>query len=269
MRQHHTHCQLCGNAILYGFACENCVSLARVCQMCGVSIAHRNSDASTCNNSCKQARKRGIASGLMGVRTPVPNSPPVIHDVVTKQDLEAMAFWLRDEILGTIRQLGQGSETNSIATSDPIREQLKVLTELLLQQGAVPIESGEKASEQKQLAKRDDSDDEFDLVVTEAKATAEVNAGFNFMIAAAWQVYGNYDGLRNEVIEYGIRNNKIPKDAIPAKYKAVAVENYPQFDKPLRDIAEGKANDGNPKAMDVPEFDAPEFEEIDLNDWNL
>lgn len=103
-----------------------------------------------------------------------------------------------------------------------------------------------------------------DDAIKAATADADNNSGHNFLIAAALQSLGNYDSLRDDIIEYGIRTKRIPVAMIPARYKAIAVPNYPLHDKELREIAEA---DGNPRALAGAGvvFAEPEEFEFDLN----
>lgn len=91
--------------------------------------------------------------------------------------------------------------------------------------------------------------DDIDLQITSAKSSADNNPNWNFMIASTATVYGNYDALDPQIIDYGIRTGKIN----PADVK--------QKSSP-RPLGEGSGvRAQGPKQMDVPQFDAPTFDD--------
>lgn len=146
---------------------------------------------------------------------------------------------------------------------DAIRQQLYALTDLLLQQGATPIPNGQKPFEQKQLIPRKEDDlEDFNLEVKQSGRDEDNISSWNFMISAALQVYGNVNGLTDEIISYGLRTHRCCMEHVTRKsFKTDGTNKNKPKSK--------SDNDNDPKAMDVPQFDAPTFEEIDLDDWNL
>jgi hypothetical protein len=96
-----------------------------------------------------------------------------------------------------------------------------------------------------------------DLEIKQASRDENNNSTYNFLLASALNVFGNYDSLAPEVIEYGIQTGRIPADKVPkGKGKPAAKSN---------------AGTGNAIPMDVPQFEVPVFDEdfdLDIMDVN-
>lgn len=93
-RTHHTHCQICGKPILFGWHCVSCVTEHRVCQMCGNDISARAKTARTCSPACKESRKRK--------RKKTKTQPDVLLDKLNR--IEAML----QQVLNTRNTPGTG-----------------------------------------------------------------------------------------------------------------------------------------------------------------
>ena len=86
----------------------------------------------------------------------------------------------------------------------------------------------------------------------EVQEDATNRAGWNLLIASAQQIAGSYDGLPPEVLDYGLATGRIPKSAVPE-----------------RKAAEEETRSSGPKAMDVPQFDAPDLDRDEFMDMEL
>lgn len=89
---------------------------------------------------------------------------------------------------------------------------------------------------------------DVDLEVKRAKADADNNPTYNFMIASALQVYGTCDALPDAVISYGLRTKRISAKQVTRRV-----------------ASEQRKATGNPKAMDVPEVAAPDFDDLEID----
>jgi len=96
------------------------------------------------------------------------------------------------------------------------------------------------------------STDDIELDVKAATKSKDSNATWNFLISSAINVHGEASFLPSEIIEYGLRTNRLTeKQAGRAKRK-----------KNIRP-------DGNPKKMDVPQFEVPSFDDDMLPELSL
>lgn len=86
---------------------------------------------------------------------------------------------------------------------------------LLRQQLAAPLPAAPAA--QPRPVKTDVKPLDLALEIKRTGNTENNNSSWNFMIASAAQVYGNYDALPPEIIEYGVRTGKIPAEKAPKK----------------------------------------------------
>lgn len=94
--------------------------------------------------------------------------------------------------------------------------------------------------------------DDVELEIKQAGTDKDNMSNYNFMIASAINVYGNFDSLPPEIIEYGVRTGRIPPDAV--KQKVMETVHVPLGGTQPR-------HTGGPKQMDVPQFDAPAFDD--------
>lgn len=113
--------------------------------------------------------------------------------------------------------------------SEKLQQQLDRLERLILDRGV-------QISPRSPLPPPEDGDT-VELEIRQAGRDENNNSTYNFLIASALNIYGNYDGLAPEIVEYGLRTGRIRPN---------------------------KTGNGNPKAMDVPQFDVPNFDEIEI-----
>jgi hypothetical protein len=92
-----------------------------------------------------------------------------------------------------------------------LSKQIERLETLILQQGAIPIPAGQKPSEAPPI------EDDFEIEIKTASRDEDNNSTWNFMLASAINVYGNYDGLPDKIIEYGLRTGRISPDKVKKK----------------------------------------------------
>jgi hypothetical protein len=136
------------------------------------------------------------------------------------------------------------------ATEELFEQWLERMEDMLTRQGAIPIEGGKLSRTPIPMG-----DFEMpDLEIKQARRDENNNSTWNFLLASAANVFGNYDGLAPEIIEYGVRTGRIPTDKIP-KAKAV----MPKV------AAAPKGTSGNAKAMLVPQFAAPDLDDLDFD----
>jgi hypothetical protein len=102
-------------------------------------------------------------------------------------------------------------------TEDLMRQHIERLESLILQQGATPIADGIKPSAVALSRTGSPSIDDIQLEVKHATNSENNNASWNFMIASALQIYGDYDNLPPQVIDYGLRTGRIPADRVKRK----------------------------------------------------
>lgn len=93
------------------------------------------------------------------------------------------------------------------------------------------------------------------LEVTQAKADARNKSNWNFMIASALQVYGNFDSLPPEIIRYGVETKRIPADKLPKNLDKVRVP-YLEKENEIKTLA------GGDMSFTAPTFD--DFESIEI-----
>ena len=102
-------------------------------------------------------------------------------------------------------------------TENALRRHIEQLENLILQQGAIPVNPGQKPSEVRLPVSRND---DFEIEITRTGNTENNNSGWNFMIASAMQIYGNCDSLPPQIIDYGLRTGRIPADSVRRKTTA-------------------------------------------------
>jgi len=93
-------CKHCGCEIDFGMYCEACVSSERVCQMCGVDISHRKSNAFTCDiegKSCQKTRQRRVKA----LKSKVDKSVHV-HDVHVETEQPERSQDTNEKLLQTL-----------------------------------------------------------------------------------------------------------------------------------------------------------------------
>ena len=148
------------------------------------------------------------------------------------------AFWQRLNVESDIhRSIREMQKEIMAAINDPPR--------------ALPAHAG--TVPRAKLAPAIEAFDVPELVVTESKVDKENNnPTWNFMIASTLNIYGHCDDLAPEIIAYGVRTKRIPKGAIT---KATD-EKLKAYQTP------GDA--GQPKVMDVPQFAAPTFDDLEI-----
>jgi len=138
------------------------------------------------------------------------------------------------------------AHAHQLTDNTKLTTQLERLEKLLLTQGAVPISNGEKATEspiplRKESRQEQRIDpDSIEFEITRSTQSETNNSAWNFMISSA-ALQGNYDNLPPTVINYGIETGRIPADTITKK-----------------SVAAG------PKAMNVPQFEPPAFDDLDI-----
>ena len=81
-----------------------------------------------------------------------------------------------------------------------------------------------------------------ELEVRQSSGDSENKSTWNFVIASSLQVYGDVDSLPQEIIEYGVRTGRIPPDMVKQHPLAATV---------------------GPRAMEVPQFEVPAFDDDD------
>lgn len=122
----------------------------------------------------------------------------------------------------------------------PVQDQLQRLEKLLLEGGAKPMLPASTGVVSRPSAAKSDDDLLGDLEIKQAKS--DENPTFNMLISSVNLGMARLDELPAACIEYGVKRGKLAESAM----KFVP-----------------KAPPKGPKAMDVPQFDAPE---IDLDD---
>ncbi|HLA45639.1 MAG TPA: hypothetical protein VJZ27_19475 [Aggregatilineales bacterium] len=122
------------------------------------------------------------------------------------------------------------------------------LEQLLLQQGAMPVENSKPSQAPVPVKRESSAPDDFEITVTPAKNDENNRSDWNFAIASAATIYGNYDALPRKIIEYGVRTGKIPAEMIQHRWKQSPAQSG------IRD---------NPKQMEVPQFSVPDFGDFD------
>lgn len=166
--------------------------------------------------------------------------------------LEKLFPWVWEQIALQIEN--QQSKPPENPTAPHLQAQLDRMEQILLQQGAVPVErvkTSDLPSVKPEIA-------DFELEVKQTTNTADNNASWNFMIASAMQVYGNYEALPPEIIDYGVRTGRIPPEKTPIRASKKAEKTLSK--------ATSKSPASGPKAMNVPQFDAPQFDDDALMD---
>ena len=162
--------------------------------------------------------------------------------------LEQLFPWVWEQIALQIEKQHQTPAQNPQPAVPHIQAQLDRMEQILLHQGAIPVERG-KPSESA-IPEPDTLD--FELEIKSTGNTENNHAGWNFMLASAIQVYGNYDALPPQVIEYGVRTGRIPPEKAP-KPVSRAQKSPPGTSSSI--LSPG------PKTMDVPQFNAPVFDD--------
>lgn len=95
----------------------------------------------------------------------------------------------------------------------------------------------------RQIASDPIFDEDIEFEIGAATSTQDNNPTWNFIIAGARNVYGNFDNLPADIVAYGIDTGLINAQEVKSPKTS------------------------GPKAMSVPQFDAPDFddfEDIDL-----
>ena len=140
-------------------------------------------------------------------------------------------------------------EKVAFSTENALRRHIEQLENLILQQGAIPVNPGQKPSEVSPPARKND---DFEIEITRTGNTENNNSGWNFMIASAMQIYGNCDSLPPQIIDYGLRTGRIPADMIRRKSSAKSTESAPTE----------QANPGKIAGTDVT-LAAPDFDDME------
>lgn len=130
--------------------------------------------------------------------------------------------------------------------------------EMLLLQSKTDSDKKIMSSNTKNYPVNEGAYKDIELKVETAKTDKDNRSDYNFMIASAINVYGNYDSLPPEIIDYGLRTGRIPADAV--QRKVVETIHVPLGGTQPR-------HTGGPKQMDVPQFDAPTFDDDVLGDY--
>jgi len=124
---------------------------------------------------------------------------------------------------------------------DPLREQIQQLTALMAisseEAPAPPRPLGLPAPKPKTYA-------EPELVISQAAPNRDINPSANLRIQAVQMMGEQWQILNDSDLAYGIRTGRIPKSA--------------------EQFIRAKPTGGNPKKMDVPQFQAPDFEDLTL-----
>lgn len=114
-----------------------------------------------------------------------------------------------------------------------------------------------------------------EITIKRASGTTEDNKpNFNFLLASTMQIYGNVDALPDEVICYGLRTKRITAKNITRPLSSVD-SAAPKQNTPSLPAARGQGRGASstfgqgeevdkpkgPKAMDVPQFAPPAFDD--------
>lgn len=97
------------------------------------------------------------------------------------------------------------------------------------------------------------ADDGIELEIK--AATSDENPTFNLMISMMG-LTGKWEDLPSEVLEYGLKKGRVPAH-VQTLLKSRAASAKPSEPKALPSGA------GGPKAMDVPQFAGPDFDDLD------
>lgn len=92
--------------------------------------------------------------------------------------------------------------------------------------------------------------DGIDLEIKEAKS--DENAAYNMILSGVSMGITTVDELPDEVVEYAVQKGKLPESARRKKDSLPAIGGG------------SSQNDGGPKAMDVPQFATPSFDDLDF-----
>ena len=141
----------------------------------------------------------------------------------------------------------------------PLGEQLKRLESLLVQGLNAPKNGPQHPTKALPPPQRESLDIEPELEIKAATQNADNNANWNFLLASAMQIYGYVDDLPPEVIAYGLRTKRITPAAL--KQKSLP-KMTPKPQKSAATVPKPPQNSG-PKAMQVPDFAPPSFDDDD------
>ena len=163
--------------------------------------------------------------------------------------LQELFPWVLEQNIAPVETPDDAPQPDSTAR---LESHIERLEQLLLQQGAMPVENS-KPSQAPVPVKRESSvSDDFEITVTQSKNSENNRSDWNFAIASAATIYGNYEALPQKIIEYGIRTGRIPAETVRHRLH----EPPPQKIIP-------KPESSNPQQMDVPQFDAPNPDDFD------
>ncbi|HKI53500.1 MAG TPA: hypothetical protein VJ987_05200 [Anaerolineales bacterium] len=159
--------------------------------------------------------------------------------------------WIKDVLQDTSEHPNSSNKNSiTIAIKDDtyaLRAHIERLEQLIIDQGSKPISQGETLRKALPALKQYI---EPELEIKKTKSDDRNNSSYNFMIASAMQIYGNYDALPPEIIDYGLETGRIPKDKVKAA-------KLPKKADPPETIATG-----NPKQLAgaTATFEAPEID---------
>lgn len=129
-----------------------------------------------------------------------------------------------------------------VPVPDAIAVKLERLETILLQQNMQPIQMNSAQPKSPHPTKSSiEKDSDIQLEVKTASTDEDNRPNWNFLISSAMNVYGNCNNLPDEVIKYGLRTQRIPASAVT---KSLMIEEK------------------GPKKMDVPQFEAPVFDDF-------
>ena len=131
------------------------------------------------------------------------------------------------------------NDNNINKLDEKLEAHLNKVQSFIMQQGAIPVTSGQLPS-RTPIPKIESKN--IEIEIKNVGNTENNNSAWNFMISSA-ALQGSYDNLPQKVIDYGVQTGKISISTVKQK----------------------SANTSGPKAMNVPQFTPPGFDDLDIS----
>lgn len=179
--------------------------------------------------------------------------------------------WVLEQSNNKLALLATGGNFDNLNRDEALSIQLKRLETLILQNqqaSASPHDRGLSALQAPSnlsLAPPKDTKTELNFKVEVSKSSADTNPSWNLMIASTLQIYGDVSILPDDILRYGLRTGRIKPALLPAEKRAQLSQNEGEKSSPEPEKTPKISGTGGPKAMDVPQFSPPTFEDDDLD----